>query len=331
MISKVIISLKKKRLIFSKIYSVISVFATLTIFSGLILFIYGKIVKNNRSDNDLVMKQIKDEVQNEEICSLNTADIHGFGNTSIIVTTSENTGAGIGNNRLLILDVVDNDILRDMNDFFHTKSNFKTTFSYSLSSEEIHFWPETQYVLDILGNSAKELIVKYYVWGSNYSANCTAIFSYSYKDEAYELIGTYPENNKYDLKELDKHGNVKRRYAKIIETCFNDNEKVGFDFIRCTDGKTSFNLNCGADYNDEYWIREGNRNELVIVTSDPYFEQKTYINIYQPIYDEADRALKWNLLYSEYAKLNAYNYSKDDLARELMNMLHSQVTFIESY
>lgn len=143
-----VITIFKEKHIITKIYNIISVLATLTIFSGLILFLYGKIVKSNQSDNDLIMKQIKNETKEEKVISLNVADIHGFGSNSIIVTTTEDSGAGLGGNKLLILDSVDNEILRGMNDLLGIKSSYKTTFSYTLLSDGIHFVPETEYVID---------------------------------------------------------------------------------------------------------------------------------------------------------------------------------------
>lgn len=106
----------KRNQVLTKLYNIISIIATLTIFSGLILFLYGRIVKSNQSDNDLIMKQIKKEIGNDDIISLNTVDIHGFGNNSIIVTTSSNQGINNDSNNLLILDVVNNEILKGMND-----------------------------------------------------------------------------------------------------------------------------------------------------------------------------------------------------------------------
>lgn len=66
----------KRNQVLTKLYNIISIIATLTIFSGLILFLYGRIVKSNQSDNDLIMKQIKKEIGNDDIISLNTVDIH---------------------------------------------------------------------------------------------------------------------------------------------------------------------------------------------------------------------------------------------------------------
>ena len=327
---KVITIFIEKHLI-TKIYNIISVLATLTIFSGLILFLYGKIVKSNQSDNDLIMKQIKKEVKEEEVISLNVADIHGFGNNSIIVTTTEDSGTGLGSNKLLILDSVDNEILRGMNDLLGIKSSYKTTFSYTLLSDEIHFVPETEYVIDILGDSTKEIIVKYYVWGSNYSANATAIFAYSYKDEAYKIIGTYPENKKIDLIMYNSQGEIEERYAQIVETCFNKLEGNNYNSIECTDGEKNFSLNCGSVYNHEYWIVSAGRKEFVTVNYDRYGDEKTYINVYETIYDKDANALSWNVIYSEYVDNLSYNYTQDELAKELMDIMDLPVTFIESY
>lgn len=93
------------------IYNVLSVISTLAILSGAVLFVYGNIKDSNTSDNNLIMEQIKKATKDKKIISVNTADIYGFGNESIIVTASnykESAKDNYGNN-LVILDRMDNE------------------------------------------------------------------------------------------------------------------------------------------------------------------------------------------------------------------------------
>lgn len=125
------------------VYNVLSVISTLTILSGLVLFVYGNIKDSNISDNNLIMEQIKKETKEDNKIFVNTVDIYGFGNDSIIVTASnyEESNKDDYNNKLIILDKMDNKILQKMNDFFGIKSNFKTTHNYSIYCENVDFIP----------------------------------------------------------------------------------------------------------------------------------------------------------------------------------------------
>lgn len=323
----------------SKIYKFIEIISTLTIFSGLIIYTYGHIVKNNKSDNDLIMKQIYKEVEKDGIISISVADIHGFGNDSIIVTTSN---AGLvtyeekGNNNLLILDVTENEILHSMDDLLGLKSSYKTTFLYTICSDDVKFVPKTEYVLDIIGDSTKEIIVKYYVFGSNYGANGTAIFSYSYRDSKYQLIGTYPYSIKTDLHEYDKAGNFLAWGTQIVETDYENDSYDRNHVFRCYDSEKKFNLNHGAWSGREYWLKSSIYGYiLVTVNVDYYNNTPSYVNIYQTFYDDENENLLWNLLFSEnvedFTDEFPKNYTEDDLIRVLMEILGGQISFVEKY
>lgn len=322
---------------FSKLYNIISILSTLLIFSGIIWYAYGHIVKNNQSDNDLIMDQIKEEIGEDKIIAIDGADIHGFGSNSIIVTT-HSAELGLNqpdNNNLLILDSINNELLKDMNDLLGRKSNYKVTFSYNISSKNIRFLPRTEYVLDIIGDSTKELIVKYYIWGSTYGGNGTAIFEYSYDEEKYKIIGTYPENKKINTRMYDESGDLIGFEAKKIKTVFKDKSITDKDVgkaIMCKSGKEEFNLNNGSGYNQEYWVRGSSMGTvLATVNNDKYGKKETYINIYQPLYD--NKELSWNLVYSEnvddFPRWN--EYSKDDLAKALIKIMDCRVSIIDPY
>ena len=72
------------------IYSVISVFSTLTIFTSLVLFLVGRLGFNNICDDDLIMQQIKNQLpDNLTISDIYIENIHGLENESIIVLASD--------------------------------------------------------------------------------------------------------------------------------------------------------------------------------------------------------------------------------------------------
>lgn len=325
----------------SRVYSIISIVSTLLIFSGIIVYIYGHIINDNKSDNNLIMNQIREEIGEDVIITIDTVDIHGFGNNSIIVATRDDNELAIHpknknayNNNLLIFDSINNEFLQDMNDLFGMKSSYKETFSYRIWSENIQFIPRTEYVLDIIGDSTKEIIVKYDVFGSTYGANGTAIFKYSYDEEQYELIGTYPNNQKLETNIYDKFGNSIGFSAKYIKTVFNDDSKDDFsnEAIPCKSQEKKFNLNSGSIYSQEYWAVSSTLGKvLVTVNIDKYRQQETYINVYLPSYN--GKELSWSLCYSENVVDFPRNitYSIDDIAKALVEIVGYQVTIIQPY
>lgn len=298
-------------------------------------------VNNNQSDNDLIMKQIYKETENDEIISISVADIHGFGNDSIIVTTSNAklvTYEEEGNNNLLILDITENEILHSMDDLLGLKSSYKTTFSYTMWGEDVKLVPKTEYVLDIIGDSTKEIIVKYYIEGSTYGANGTAIFRYSYEDSEYQLIGTYPYSAKIDLHTYDNDGNFWGWGTQIIETDYQNETFEKNNVIRCYDGTKEFNLNHSSWNGREYWLKSSIYGYVLATVNIDYNWDNpypSYINIYETMYDEKNDILRWNLIFSENIEDFGYsfpnNYTEDDLIRVLMDILGGQISFVEKY
>lgn len=332
-LNKIFAKFKNFWIFLEKLSNKMGVISTLAIFFGLIIYIYGHIVTNNQSDNDLIMNQINEAVSGEEILAINATDIHGFGNNSIIVTTSNADMVSYGeeySNNLVILDITENEVLRKMEDLLGLKSSYKTTFSYTILSDDIRFYPFTEYVLDVIGDSTKEIIVKYYVFGSTYGANGTAIYKYSYSDSQYKLIGTYPESRKVDLYVYDDEGNYIMRKAQQIETDFKNDLTNENSMIKCYDKKgNKFNLNHGKWNVQEYWAKSSiDRCVLVTVNIDDCENNPTYINIYQPIYNSQEN-LSWNLIYSEDVQGFDSYYTEDDLVRVLMDIMQCQVTLVE--
>lgn len=311
------IILLKGKMIIKKIYIIISVLSTLSIFAGLLYFAIGHFFKNNLSDNDLIMNQIKDELSvNEEIVTINVNDIHGFGNNSIVVTTSSGGNVkydSADNNRLIILDLIENEFLQNINDPFGIKSSYKTTFSYRLLSENIHFYPIVNNIIDIIGDSTKEILVDYQVWGSTYGAYGTAIFKYSYDTSQYSIIGTYPLCEKLSLTTYDEDGNVITSKAQIVDTDFKTSVITSDELIECHDEMGDFNLTMNSAYCLDYWGDSDTLGLIMIITKRYPLDEKLLINAYHPIYSDIDNSLSWNALFSEYIDCMPRFYTKEEI------------------
>ncbi len=308
-----------------KMYQVISVISTLTIFTGVIYFVSGKVTSNNQSDNDLIMLQIKEEIcENQEIINIEAVDIHGFGNNSIIVTTG-NDGGDEDNNRLIILESVENEILQSMNDLFGLKSSYRTTFTYGLKGENMCLYPVINSVSDIIGDSTKEILINYYVWGSTYDAYYTAIFKYSYEDERYEIIGTYPIAEKTDHTKYDKQGNIIYNKAMMVETKFDDVLYEGKDVYEFSDLTKTFNLTSYSAYCRDYWAEFSNMGRVLVVVKREKYCEEALVDCYLPSYEEKERNLRWNKVYSENTIELPENYTKDDLARWMEEQFNCNV------
>lgn len=277
----------------------------------LLLFAYGKISGDNRSDNDLLKKQIDENVGNGKITSILKEDLHGFGNDSIIVT--------IGNqeflsqdiqNKILIMDTVQNEILSTMNDFLNLKSPYKIRFSYILNNklrdERIDLHPQIDSVIDIIGESDldKEIIVKYGICGhkSKYMENVeyVAIFRYSYKKTKYELIGTYPTCDKLNVRTYKEDGKGYSIDVQEIHTDFDNVSGKGETSLLFFDDEKQFSLT--EMYNMEYsdfWVDSRAWGKVLVLAKLDRDKWTTLVNCYYPVFDENTYELSWNAIYSE--------------------------------
>lgn len=308
-------------------YQIISVISTLTIFTGALYFVIGKVTNNNQSDNDLIMRQIKADIsENQQIVNVEVADIHGFGNDSIIVTTAnESIRNEDDNNKLIILESVENEILNSMNDLLGLKSNYRITFSYGLSADGMILYPEISCVSDILGDSAKEILVDYYVWGSTYGAYYTAIYKYSYELEKYELVGSYPIVNKHDVSKYDEDGNILSSWVQDVDTKFDALPCKDEEVYTFTDYEKSFNLTLYSYYCRDYWAEFSNLGKVMVVVKRDKWEKEALINVYFASYDEMEGKLSWRVIYSENTTDLSDDYTKDELAKWMENKFDCRV------
>ncbi len=283
---------------FKRVYNFTSVVSTFSVFFGVVLFFIGKITSNNQSDNDLIMQQVRNEVGDATITSIYVADIHGFGNDSIVVTASEENIIN-GQGELIILDSVNNKILSEMNDPLGLKSSYKTTFSQKLSAEGQGLIPYNVEFINVDNSPAKELIVQYMVWGSTYYANYPAIYRYSYESEEYELFGTLPIPYYIDNKFYGSDGEV-IGYQVIYENTTLDGYvpiQMKSDYFHSiiSDGKREYDLPVYSDSCNYYWTKmedDYSKNDLVVVYKN-YDTGKYGINIYYPCIK--DGKLTWGL------------------------------------
>ena len=296
-----------------KIYRIIEIVYTLSFFLFLVYFVIGCFIHDNRSDNDLIMKQIKEEISKSgEITSIIVDDIHGFGNNSIIATTRTiDYDIGVETNKLVILDLVENQFLHNIHDPFGLKSSYKTTLSYSIDVDNSVPSPKVEYILNIDDDAAKEILVRYNYFGSQYGAYSPAIFKYSYEKEQYQLIGTYPVCGKLNLATYSDDSVIVGFSTQIIETPFfyNDDNISIPRGMKCTHENIEFNL---PEYSmtscRSYWATGFWGTVLVVLqwdwqnTQDYWQPPSTeyYINIYQPMYDSEDESIRWNIIFSEY-------------------------------
>lgn len=309
------------------IYQIISVISTLAIFTGVLYFVIGKVTNNNQSDNDLIMRQIKaDTSENQQIVNIEVEDIHGFGNDSIIVTTvNENMSDEGDNNKLIILETVENEILNSMNYLFGLKSNYRITFSYGLSADDMRLYPNINCVSDILGDSAKEILIDYYVWGSTYGAYYTAVYKYSYESEKYELVGSYPIVNKHDVSKYDEEGNILSSMVQDVDTKFDVLPCEDENIHTFTDYEKSFNLTLYSYYCRDYWAEFSNLGKVLVVVKRDKWEEEALINVYFASYDEAEGKLGWRVIYSETTTDLSDDYTKDELAKWMENKFDCRV------
>lgn len=278
---------------------------------GLVFFVYGQLSGDNRSDNDLLKKQIDEHKGKGKITSIIKDDIHGFGNDSIIVTVGNQDFVSQDiQNKIIIMDTVQNETLHKMNDFLNLKSPYKVRFSYTLNSkvrdESVDLHPLVDSIIDMVGDSDldKEIVVKYGVVGHK-STNIEnvvypAIFKYSYEKERYELIGTYPLCGKLNLRTYKEDGTGSSLDVEKIHTNFNDVSGEEQTKLLFFDDEKQFSLT--EIYNREYrdfWIDSKIWGKVLVLAKLDYDKWTTLVNGYYPVFDQETKELLWYAIFSE--------------------------------
>ena len=320
-------------------YKFITVITTLLAFICVPIFIYGVIARKNISDNDLIMQQVKKEIGNGVITSLDVTDIHGFGYNSIIASVAdEELYSDTVNNKLIIMDYVDDSFLRTMYDLFGFKCAYKTTLSYTLyDNTGMEMYPKVINAINIDGDTCKEIIVKYGIHRQDLKVtniNLFAIFQYSYEKEKYELKGTYPVIKKYDLSTEEYDGNIHKITSifKDITTDFH----IFYDenpprVVTCHDSDdNNFNLTPYIDSTEiQFWVHGKNAygTMLVLVEVDRD-KENALINCYIPLLYQDQDEVKWRVLYSEYMNTSK-SQCKEEVIEKLENDLNESFEVIQ--
>jgi hypothetical protein len=310
-------------------YRGIQIITTLFAFTCILFFLYGKFTENNISDNDLIMEQIEREAGNGKVTSIVVSDIHGFGYNSIIASIADEKFHGYDvNNRLVIMDYINDSFLRTMYDLFKFGSAYKTTFSYSLyDNAGGELYPKVINVMDICGDTCKEIIVKYGLHKQETTMtniNLFAIFQYSYDKDRYELKGTYPKIKKYDLVTESDIGNthhITRESEDVITDFHIFYDENPPSAVSCHDNyKNNFNLTPYIDSTEmQFWVHGKNiYGDMLVLVDVDRSQSRALINAYMPLTNQDE--LEWRVMYSEYM-----DTSKDDCKIEALEKLETDL------
>lgn len=193
--------------ILGQVYKIISIISTLTVTLSIVLFVGGRIVRYNMTDDDLILdgiqKAISDDYSIEEIYR---ADLHGLGSDSLIVIAKKKSNIidlDIDSMRenepltqLLFFDEINNSILQEIYNLFGFGSRYSPRYRFSLSDDYFgpNFYAEISDIIDLTKDGRPEIIVNFVLIGGSGSSGSyeQGIFSYSIVDRKYHLVGTYP-------------------------------------------------------------------------------------------------------------------------------------------
>jgi hypothetical protein len=301
-----------------RVYSIITVLSTLTIFSAL-LFIVGKTGFGVSCDDDLIMKNIQSQVPDNLIISnIYVQDIHGFKNDSIIVLTTNDNGTKIAN-QLIIYDKINNYILNKLNNLFGYGSNYKLTYSFSLDDpnfdEEFSFGYSLKILdmIDLTGDLSKEIIVQFMAWPAGTSGYYQiGIFSYSYEKKNYYLLGTYPPAVQFDEDAWQYPDNVPTTFHTSTasqKNYYNDSEV--------------FQLEYGTMDDNDFFVKSGYATYLIrtcmIWGNESHVEPHRHvISVFTPRYNIETDELEWTVIFSQ--KTDDYiDYCTREFVQDFLN------------
>lgn len=290
-------------------YVVLSVLSSLTVLTAVILFAIGALGLVKESDDDLIMESIKRQIpEGLSIVSISTHDLHGFGNDSIIVLADDHNDAKVSlegaiANQLLIFDKVGNEILNKIYHLFGYGSGYKLSYMFSLKSDNHQEgYLSLGYVLNLLdvveltGDSAKELIVKFEEIPSGTSGYYQiGIFSYSFEQHKYYLLGTYPPAGLYDL------GN-RPVYSKTVFQDFDDQ----YSYHNVYDESQHFRLEYGSADDNDIFVRADTGTVFLARAQMDWdsgishvHPHRFFITLFRPVFDEDTHELYWSVIFSE--------------------------------
>lgn len=291
------------------IYVLISVISTLTIFSAFILFLFGKMGIETSSDDDLIMRDIKNQISdNLTISSITTVDIHGFGNDSIIVLAADDymydysDGDGIVANQLFVFDKIGNEFLNNVYNLFGYGSSFKLSYKFSLESDnpEIPYWGYSVKLLDVVeltGDLSKELVVMFRPEPAGTSGYYyIGVFSYSFESHSYYMLGTFPPAGQYKL------GNYYRG-SEPVTTIFHNSNANCYNYYG---DEVKFQLESGTSDDNDFFIENDYGTRYLVRTKMIWgpgeghpSPHRHIISVFFPSYNSDNNELEWRVTFSE--------------------------------
>lgn len=293
--------------IFSKIksviksfYDIVQIISTLSIFSGIAIFIVGKVICVNLTDDDLILNNIKKQVPKEQYLEkMYVDDIHGFGNESIVCIAYDNKSFS---NSLFIYDKVENDVLNKLNSFFGF--NYKLKYNFSLldkqgnkgivtensGTENGHYTIELLDIVDLDGDLFKEIVVKFIPEPTtSYNIFNVAIFSYSFEDNNYYISGTFPNTYSGDVGYQETVFRQKKMNNAIDDFDYYDKKIGGYNLQECY-GENYFHL-----YNND-------ESTYLVATNWLWADGESHISphqheiyIFTPYLKKDTSSYEWNL------------------------------------
>jgi len=191
-----------------KVYKVFSILSTMAITTSILLYLGGKILSYNKSDDDLIIEDIAENLdKGYSIMDIIKTDLHGFGNESIIVITKEDIcwdEFEAPRSQILFYDKIDNSILQTIYNLFGYGSEYSLKYKFALSGPDGYLGhiAEINDIIDANRDGRPEVVVTFQSTGFTGSGGgaLVGIFSYSVQQRTYCLIGTYPcvnENTGY--------------------------------------------------------------------------------------------------------------------------------------
>ncbi len=302
----------------SMIYHFISVMSTLAIFSAVALFFFGRTLIGDNCDDDLIMTRIKEQIpDNLTISKIYMQDIHGFGNESIIVLAcgdcvegSDGLGQSLTTaNQLLIFDKIDNSILNQIYNLYGLGSNYKLSCIFSLVDPYAgggFFWGYSLDLIDtveLTGDLSKEIVVKFQAEPAGTAGNYKiGIFSYSFEQHCYYMLGTFPPSKEYQRYKDDDW------LPGSSSTTFHESGETQTNYY---DNSKSFHLGSVTEDDIDFFICTEYSTYLVrtlMIWDDKGHNgpHRHVVSVFAPIYDPITDELEWRVYFSQETEEEGY-------------------------
>lgn len=272
--------------IIKRLYIGVSIISTLTVFSGIFLYIIGNIFNYYKTDDDLILDHIQETLDKDYVINeIVSSDLHGFGNNSIIVITHKipyefdfETGAIDPRTQILIFDEVNNGILNQLYNLCGFGSNYSLRYQFALASDGYgaSYGAEIDDIIDLNGDKIPEICIIFYESGGGSAGNyINGIFGYSIRDRKYHLVGTYD---------------------------ISDNERGSGEYYNYYDSDEKFNLSTASLSDNNFFWDTGHGTYLISTThtieaeesnADPHTH-----SIYVYKFAEGSAYIQMDLIYS---------------------------------